>query len=81
MAESLGVEPSHAWFKTTSDPVSPTLYAFAGTSDLHYYLASTTLLVTPMLNPAKFILHYDFCRENASLSFQTVSVHGGYRAP
>ena len=61
-------------------PVSPTLFAFAGTLDLHYRCAPT-LTATPTLNPAKFILHYDFCRENASLSFQTVSVRGGYGAP
>ena len=36
-------------------PVSPILFAFAGTLDLHYYRASAMLVVMPTLTPAKFI--------------------------
>ena len=61
-------------------PVSPTLYAFAGTSDLHYYFASTTYFITPMLIPAKFISEIGVLPLGTPPCFRLI-VHGGYGAP
>jgi len=55
LAAEVGVAPTHRRFKAVLVPVSTFRFAFAGTSDLHYYFASTTHFITPMLNPAKFI--------------------------
>ena len=55
LAAEVGVAPTHRRFKAVLVPVSTFRFAFAGTSDLHYYFASTTHFITPTLNPAKFI--------------------------
>ena len=67
-------------YKARALPTELRYHAFAGTLDLHYYRASTMLVIMPTLNPAKFISEIGVLPLGTPPCFRLI-VHGGYRAP